>query len=153
MRSKNRWIRWQSAKSNGRTTKIPKQVNGRNAKVNDPATWSTFSAAESSTVGSGLGFVLNGDGIAVIDLDHCLEGGKPTAAAQRVLDLFPGAWVEASPSGTGLHIWGTAPSAPGRKTTTIDGLHLEFYTRDRYMTITGDTYRPGGLDTPLYVAT
>ena len=142
MVSKPHWIR--------RTrTKRPVTIAGKPASSTDSSTWSTYADAMASTAGAGLGFVLNGDGLAALDLDHCLTDGKPTEAAQRVLEAFPGAWVEVSPSGTGLHIWGTAPSQPGRKITTADGLSVEFYTSGRYITVTGQTYRPGGLTEPL----
>lgn len=133
----SRWVR--------RTvTKRPITATGRPATSTDPKTWTDYGTAAASTSGAGLGFVLNGDGLAVLDLDHCLIDGKPTPAAQRILDRFPRAWVEVSPSGDGLHVWGTAESQPGRKITTADGLQVEFYTRGRYMTVTGVTYRAGG---------
>ncbi|WP_420836681.1 hypothetical protein, partial [Arthrobacter agilis] len=129
---------------NGRVTKLPITADGRAAaRINDPATWSDYATATASSVGVGLGFVL-GDGLACIDLDHCLVDGVPTPAAQAMLDRYPSAWVEVSPSGDGLHIWGTASPQPGRRTIN-DGLSIEFYSRDRYMTVTGATYRGGGL--------
>ena len=120
----------------------------RAASVIDPNTWTDHEAVKGSTIGAGMGFVLNGDGLACIDLDHCLIDGKPTEAAQRLLDRFPTAWVEVSPSGTGLHVWGSAKAQPGRR-TVIDGLNVEFYTRERYLTVTGDTYRAGGVTEQL----
>lgn len=127
---------------------MPLTVAGRAASSTNPTTWTDHATAASSNVGRGLGFVLNGDGLAVLDLDQCLEDGVPTAAAQRLLDRFPDAWVEVSPSGDGLHVWGTAPAQPGRRINR-DGLNIEFYTQGRYLTITSDTYRAGHLDTPL----
>jgi primase-polymerase (primpol)-like protein len=86
--------------------------------------------------GDGLGFVLNGDGIVCIDLDHCFDG-VPSVQAQAVLDLFPDTYVEVSPSGTGLHIWGFAPLLKGRR-FTLNGLSVEVYPSGRYMTVTGN---------------
>ena len=42
--------------------------------VTDSQALSTYSEAKSSEDGDGLGFVLNGDGIICIDLDHCYDG-------------------------------------------------------------------------------
>lgn len=151
LRELDRWVRWTNRPRNGRMTKAPVTTTGRAASSTNPATWSTYTAAADSTIGDGLGFVLNGDGLACIDLDHCLTDGKPSPAAQAVLERFPGAWVEVSPSGDGLHIWGTAPGGPGRKITTTDGLSIEFYTTGRYMTVTGNTYRQGTLTVPLSI--
>lgn len=150
LKARDRWIRWDLRTRAGRPTKVPLTVAGRAASSTDPHTWSDFASAKASTTGTGLGFVLNGDGVSVIDLDHCLSGGKPTPQAQAVLALFPAAWVEVSPSGDGLHIWGTAPAGTGRR-TVIDGLSLEFYSTGRYMTVTGNTWRSGNTSTPLYV--
>lgn len=143
-----RWVRWDQVTRKGKPTKLPLTTAGRPASSTDPRTWTTHSTANRSTIGRGLGFVLNGDGLAVLDLDHCLIDGKPAPAAQALLDRFPEAWVERSPSGDGLHVWGRAESQPGRR-TNIDGLDVEFYTRGRYMTVTGNTYRRGSVDVEL----
>jgi primase-polymerase (primpol)-like protein len=119
--------------------KRPITVTGRAASSTDPETWSTYTAAKSATVGHGLGFVL-GDGIACLDLDHCLIDGKPNGLAREVLARVPGAYVEVSPSGDGLHVWGTAPEQPGRRR---DG--FEVYSVGRYITVTGNVFRPGRL--------
>lgn len=123
----------------GKMTKVPAQVNGRNAKSTDPGTWSSYADAAGSTVGHGLGFAL-GDGIGCLDLDGCVSpDGTVSELAQRVLELNPDAWVEASVSGTGLHVWGLMDGKPGR---VLDG--LEIYSQDRFIAL-GTTYRTGGL--------
>lgn len=86
--------------------------------------------------GVGLGFVLNGDGIVCLDLDHCLAAGKPSQAAQRILARLPRTYVEVSPSGDGLHVWGRASVVGGRKLQR-DGLQVEVYGRGRYIAMTG----------------
>lgn len=147
MRDCDQWIRWKAEKRGNGLSKAPRRVNGRGyASSTDSATWSDYDTAYESTHGDGLGFVLNGNGLAVIDLDDCLIDGAPTPAAQRVLDMFPSAWVEISPSGNGLHIWGNAPAQKGSgQKTTADGLKVEFYTQGRYMTVTGNVFRRGDL--------
>lgn len=129
--SRDRWVR--------HYRKRPITVAGRAASSTDPATWATYAAVKRATVGHGIGFVLGG-GIACLDLDHCLVDGVPDDRARDVLARLPGAYVEVSPSGDGLHVWGTAPEQPGRRR---DG--FEAYSVGRYITVTEDVYRPGRL--------
>lgn len=148
LRRLDRWVRWDLVERRGRVDKVPMTLTGRHASSTDPATWTDYTAAKASRVGVGLGFVLNGDGVSCIDLDDCLVDGKPNAQAQALMDRFPTAWVELSPSGTGLHLWGTAPAGPGRR-TSVDGLSVEFYSAGRYITVTGHTIRAGTLSTNI----
>jgi primase-polymerase (primpol)-like protein len=141
--TQNRWMRWEPQPRKGKLQKVPLQLDGSNAKSTDPNTWTSYSQAANSTIGVGLGFAL-GDGIGCIDLDHCLIGGKLTPAATEYLRDYPSHFIEISPSGDGLHIWGTMPEQPGRK-QTINGLNIETYSTGRYITITGNTYQPGQL--------
>jgi len=123
-----RWIRRSVAK-------VPLTVSGERASATDPGTWSTWTEAKASTAGAGLGFVLDGDGVACIDLDYCLAGDRVAPWAQAVLDRCPATYVEVSPSGDGLHVWGLAHVGAGRK-VRLDGGTAEVYDRGRYMTIT-----------------
>lgn len=112
------------------------------ASVTDPTTWSTYEAA--SATGAPLGFVL-GDGVGCIDLDACLdEDGIPNEATRTLLAYYEGSYVEISPSGRGLHIWGTAAPRRGFK-REWRGQWIEFYSTGRYITITGNVYQPGAL--------
>jgi len=133
LRSQARWVRHDAAKR-------PLTIRGELASSTDPATWTDHARAARSKVGTGLGFVL-GDGVACLDIDHCLDvRGRPNALARQVLAATTGAYTEISPSGDGLHIWGTAPEQPGRARGGI-----EAYSTDRYITVTRNVYRPGGL--------
>ena len=78
---------------------------------------------------------INSDGIAGIDLDHCLTGGVLEPWAQQIVDRCPATYVEVSPSGTGLHIFGRAIVGAGRRR---DG--VEVYDRGRYFTVTGKPF-------------
>lgn len=102
----------------------------------NPSTWSSYARVRQH---ERIGFVLGG-GIACLDLDHCLVGGVPTAAARAVLDRAVGAYVEVSPSGDGLHVWGRAAEQPGRRR-----LGFEVYSVGRYITVTGRVFQRGGL--------
>lgn len=128
-----RWVR-RSA------TKVPLTVDGAPASSTDPETWFSYAAARRSTTGVGLGCVLNGDGIVCIDLDHCLDAAGHLAPwAADILVRTPATWIEVSPSGDGLHIWGRADFAAGRR-CRADGRHIEVYGSGRYITVTGRRY-------------
>ncbi|CAB5217076.1 hypothetical protein UFOVP199_47 [uncultured Caudovirales phage] len=117
-----------------RADKAPRQLNGSFASSIDSATWSSF--ADASAVAAvnpvGLGFVLNGDGIACVDLDHCLVDGVLEPWAESLLASVPRTFVEVSPSGTGLHVWGLGVVGAGRRRGNV-----EMYDRGRYITVTG----------------
>lgn len=111
--------------------------------VTHAGSWSTYSTAKASRYGDGLGFVLNGDGIVCIDLDHCFDG-KPNAQAQAIIDSLPKTYIEISPSGTGLHIWGRAEMNSGRRFVR-NGQSIEIYPSGRFITMTGNVLTHGPL--------
>ena len=128
LRERDRWVRHER--------KRPITAAGSAASSTDPGTWSSYAAMKRSTVGDGIGFVL-GDGIGCFDLDHCLVNGRPTAAAAAFLAQLPATYVEISPSGSGLHVWGLIPPGHGSRRRRPDGLHVERYSTGRYITVTG----------------
>lgn len=132
----DRWVRADD--------KRPIQTNGAPASTTDPSTWASFADVENATAGNGRGIML-GEGIVCIDLDNALRAGQPTATAQAVLDACPGAWVETSRSGHGLHIFGAGFERAGLRVRAADGTGVEIYTRARFILVTGKTYRPGSL--------
>lgn len=124
--------------------KRPIQPAGFSASTTEPSTWTTFEAVQEGA-GDGFGFMLGG-GVVCIDLDDALDlDGEITGSAQAVLDACPGAWVETSLSGTGLHIFGAGFETAGRKLVASDGTGIELYSRERFIRMTGKTYRPGTL--------
>ena len=133
MTSVDRWIRHRA--------KVPLTVRNYGASSTNPATWSTFDRAKDSGVGDGLGFVLNGDGIACIDLDHCITDGVLAPWAQSIVDQCRGTYIEVSLSGTGLHIFGYANVGTGRN---LGG--VEVYDRGRYIAVTGRRWRRAPLE-------
>jgi len=84
--------------------------------------------------------VLNGDGVVCIDLDDCVVDGVPNAKARELISSLPRTYVEFSPSGRGLHVWGFASLDAGRRFER-DGLKVEVYPNGRYLTVTGRAYR------------
>jgi primase-polymerase (primpol)-like protein len=136
MLTATRWVRRTAAK-------VPLTINGKPASSTNPETWATHQQAAESTHGVGLGFAL-GDGIGCIDLDHCVNDGTPNAHAIAFMRRYPTNYIEISPSGHGLHIWGTREPQPG--TRRIQGkLNVETYSQERYITITGNVYQHGTL--------
>ena len=114
-------------------------VQGRSASSTEASTWSPYREAAASNAGAGLGFVLNGDGVACIDLDHCLVDGELASWARRLVDMAPGCWIERSVSGDGLHIWGFGRLERGRRLSVESG-SVELYADGRYIAVTGDTW-------------
>lgn len=132
MTSRSRWVR-RSAK------KVPLTTAGRAASSTDPGTWSTYRQARASRVGVGIGFVLDGDGVVCVDIDHCLERGRVAPWAKALLERFPATYVEVSPSGDGLHVFGFADVAGGRH-VRVDGGRVEVYGTGRYIAVTGERH-------------
>lgn len=131
--TRDRWIRRSAAK-------VPLTVAGTAASSTDPRTWSTHKDAAASTAGVGLGFVLSDeDDVVCIDLDHCLNPltGRLAPWAAAVLRRAGATYVEVSPSGDGLHIWGRADVRQGRRIRRPDGTAVEVYSAGRYITMTG----------------
>lgn len=118
--------------------KVPLTISGGAASSTDPATWSTYKTAAKSDHGAGLGFVLNGDGISCVDLDHVITDGELDPRAEELLAELDSFYMEISPSGTGVHAWTYEDSPAGRTVyTRPDGLKVEWYSTGRYMTVTG----------------
>ncbi|WP_458085835.1 hypothetical protein [Streptomyces malaysiensis] len=134
-----RWIR--------RTAnKVPLTATGGTATSTDPDTWATYEEASASTAGTGLGFVLVGDGIGCIDLDHCLVDGEPTPLTAAFLATLPETFIEVSMSGDGLHVWGTGVYLTSRKLR--GGVAGEVIGSKKYVAVTGRRFR----DAPLRLA-
>src|SRR5690554_3836069 len=129
MRARRRWVRRSASK-------VPLTVAGRPASSTDPRTWATYTAAVRSSAGVGVGYVLAaGDGIVCLDLDHCVdEAGRIAGWAREILDRCPPTWVEVSPSGTGLHVWGRGKVGRGRVVRRGD-VAVEVYDRGRYIAL------------------
>ncbi len=144
LRSRARWILHKA--------KRPIALGGWWASVKDATTWLTYGEARDAVkrgdvYADGYGFVLNGDGVTCLDLDDCVEGGEPNVFARdfvRALEVDGPLYVEFSPSGRGLHVWGFSDMPKGR---VIAGgnLKVEVYPNKRFITVTGKPYREGEL--------
>jgi putative DNA primase/helicase len=116
-------------------------------------TWATFEGAFAAYEAAeppydGIGFVFCGaDPFVGIDLDDCrdAESGEVAPWAQSIIDRVQEGYVEASPSGTGVHIIVEGATVPGErarkkvrsKTGEVVG-EVEMYGHGRFFTITGE---------------
>jgi putative DNA primase/helicase len=96
---------WRYQTKNGKVTKEPyNPVSGYHANVSKPRTFCNYTTAVSASEKyDGIGINV-GNRIIAIDLDHCVEDGKPLPWAVEITVRFQGAYIEFSPSGTGLRI-------------------------------------------------
>ncbi len=109
------------------------------AKAGAPATWGTFEAAQkcvSMGLAKGIGYEFDGSGVYGIDLDHVISDGVVTQEARRIVRQLA-SYTEISPSGTGLHIFVTAPGVNITRHRKKGGF-IEIYSAQRYFTVTGD---------------
>lgn len=119
--------------------KVPCDFNGRasDAHTIQHAWQNALAAAERLGDQFGVGYVFNvADGFFFLDIDNCLVNEKWSDVAIRLLGMLPGAAVEVSVSGKGLHIFGRG-SIPlhGCKNTVLG---LELYHEGRFVALTGN---------------
>lgn len=149
LRNCAQWVCWKNTDRDGKPTKIPVQPNGSPAKSSDPETWSTYQAAfAQSHKYAGLGFVFSvDDDYAGVDLDGCRDpnSGYIEPWASEIIERFEHAYIEVSPSRTGVKMFvrsgvqfdrGLIVDVPAEnkygKTPAI-----EAYSSGRYFAVTG----------------
>lgn len=147
---------WKMEKRSGRPTKVPYNPRtGAMARTNDPSTFTDFNTAmKSYAIGGwdGIGYRVS-EGIGAIDIDHCIrEDGSLNDVAASILGIFPDAYFERSPSGTGLRgFFRLSPDFAYDKTVYYinNRKHgLEVYlpgVTNRFVTVTGDMFRNGAV--------
>ncbi len=137
------WIVWKQEVRNGKSTKVPYQINGEMAQSNNRRSWSTFQTAARAYLErgyDGIGFMFSRQDTYIgIDIDDCVDDEVPNKFASEIIDLMD-SYTEFSPSGKGIHIIvkGNLPSyvlGTGRKNTSHG---LEVYQHGRYFTFTGN---------------
>ena len=126
-------------KPDGEVAKVPVAARtGLPCDPHDPANQLTYDDARAAAValGVGVGFVFRADTPwFFVDIDHCLEGGEWNETARQTLAAFPGAVVEISQSGTGLHVFGYSTSTRPHSNKN-KALGVEFYTDKRFVALT-----------------
>ncbi len=116
------------------------------SSTTDAATAITLAESCGDKYGVGFLFTPN-DPFFFVDLDKCLNADNKTwsPVAMDILERLPGAAVEVSQSGRGLHIFGQG-EAPDHSCKNIV-LGLELYTEGRFVALTGtNTMGSAGLD-------
>ena len=145
-----RWVLWyweqrQTKNSEPKWTKPPRQPCGSYAHNGKPETWSPYSAVVSAMNGAdGIGYQLLGDRIAAIDLDGCRDEARGSIDPCVDQATTCGAYVEISPSGTGLHIIGLSDKGALQSKYAVNSTRekagAEIYRNvdtGRYICITG----------------
>lgn len=148
-----RWVAWsyvlrppKNGKP-GKWDKPPRQLDGSNARNNDPSTWYRYDQvwrAVSAGNFMGLGFVLSGlpgSVLAAIDLDDVRDPQTgallPWAGA---IVAAAASYCEVTPSGTGVRVLGTVTGIPTlhRQGKHAGGGAFELYVCcERYITVSG----------------
>jgi putative DNA primase/helicase len=140
------WINWRTEHRAGETkpAKVPcDAATGERIDPHDPSRWLPYDLARALDP-EHVGFVLTADDpYFCIDLDHAWDGHAWSQVATDTLARFPGAYVEVSYSGDGLHVIGRGTAPQGYSTR---GPGVEFYTAARFIAITG-THAQGDPDT------
>lgn len=118
-------------------TKVPwDYITNRKISAHDPANWMAWDDAErlaAEHTAGGVGFVLaESDPFFCVDLDAAYKDGEWSQFAIDILARFPGAAVETSYSGTGLHIFGCASVFPDHKNRAPG---IEIYTRGQFIAL------------------
>ena len=147
----DRWVCWR--REGG--SKIPYDAKSLNSKASstNPDSWvsfkevvTAFSERENDQDAfSGIGLVLNGDGLVGVDMDHCIKDGVIAPKAIEILDSLAAKYIEFSPSGEGLRAFGYAENLSSGCKGMVDDVNLELYSKARYLTVTGNTYRKGTI--------
>lgn len=134
LKQEKRWLvyRMEPIPGSSKKNKIPHDPKtGR--KANNPELGVTFEEAKAALKDySGLGFYVESPYV-VIDLDNCIntETGLVDDYAAKVIREV-NSFAEASPSGTGIHIW-----AKGEKPGAACRRGIEIYSTKRFLTVTG----------------
>lgn len=99
-------------RGDGKMDKLPCDWRtGAVCSAHDSSAWTGYyeaqNAANTRGAGWGVGFVFTADcGFWFLDIDGALQGGQWSPLATELCQLFPGAAIEVSNSGKGLHIFG-----------------------------------------------
>lgn len=134
----DQWVVWDYVDG----TKIPKQLNGKNARSNDPLTWCKYAEVFGRDK---IAFMLSeSDPFFGIDLDDCIVNGELTSDAQAIIEPFRNSsLIEISPSGTGIKITAVGKKPEGSRCVYYKGTQrIEVYDRVRFWTITGKALHP-----------
>lgn len=159
LRAWKRWICWRLEDVPGREkpAKVPYVAEAsarRRAKTTDERDWATFDealAARESGGFDGIGFVFTATPYVGVDLDGTVgDDGTLSNVAREFVDALPGAYVERSQSGRGLHLIakGQLPVG-GRRNGKVE---MYDASSPRYFALTGDAVGPIPAAVPDHTA-
>jgi len=150
---RDQWVLWRYETRSGKSTKVPYQTSGSRADSTDPSTWAAFDAAMNTWClhrqrYAGVGFVFaKEDPFAGLDLDDALdEQGDVKAWARGIVERFGDTYMEISPSGRGLKIWGRGSLPANLPGVQVGDGAIELYDHARYFAVTGRTFRGAPLE-------
>jgi len=137
-----KFINWQLVHKPGdsKPSKVPVSPQGKNINAHDPTNWmtSTQAYAIAKTTGLGVGYVFAADDpFFFLDLDNCSENNSWNKFANDTCAQFPGAAIEVSQSGKGLHVFGVGTVPEGFKTKN-SALGIELYFEKRFVALSGN---------------
>ena len=141
----NQWLNYRLTPQPG--GKMKKEAVGREGyrvDPTDPARWMSY--AEAAATGLPLAFSFSeSDPFFFLDIDNALsESGEWSPLAARLCETLAGAAIEISSSGRGLHVFGVGGGPSLGHSNRRDDLGLEFYTRGRFVALTGNMLPPDG---------
>jgi DNA-binding CsgD family transcriptional regulator len=118
--------------------KVPKNPKSGRNLAGDQTKWGTTFEQACEALKKhefdGLGFVFTAnDGYCGIDIDHCVENGKISEKAQKIIDSC-NSYTEKSLSGSGIHI--IVKNSDKKKILHKKG-GVEAYSEGRYFTMSG----------------
>lgn len=147
MAAYTQFIIWTTVDRGGKVIKLPVDYRtgtlcAKGSGVTDPAIYTTAQNAcdIAALLGPnyGVGFVFTeNDPFFFVDIDKCLnpDGATWSDISVQLYNLLPGAAIEISQSGKGLHIIGSG-ICPAHACKNIP-LGLELYTENRFVALTG----------------
>lgn len=98
---------WKYEQRDGRKTKVPKTVTGRNADISSPSDFCSFEEIRKKAGDfDGIGIAVRDDLVA-IDIDHSIVDGRLTDLAMEIVERVR-SYTEVSPSSEGIRIIGKA---------------------------------------------
>jgi hypothetical protein len=142
------WVNWSWEQRDDKYTKPPKQPgNLRDARPNDPHTWSDYEHALRrwrDGDADGIGYMLLDAGIGAVDLDRCCRCNAETRKvrteqwARELRDGANDAYCEITVSGSGQRLIGTAQGANLQRGFKQHGVGIELFRNTaRYITVSG----------------
>lgn len=142
---------WRYETVKNKQTKVPYNPRaGIRASVSEPATFTDFTTAVTTSVNySGIGIRVSNH-ITGIDLDYCIRDGTILPWAIAIVQKFPQTYIEISPSGTGLRILCLVPDGYIYDSDIYYIKHgnIEVYIPNvttRFVTVTGNAYQSGDV--------